>query len=90
MVYASARPPIYKQRVLGKQGHLSNEACAELLASIAHSGLKHVHLAHLSSECNAPELALKIVREAIAAKNFTIPLTIAYQEQVSLPIDFST
>ncbi|MBI3211480.1 MAG: MBL fold metallo-hydrolase, partial [Simkania negevensis] len=31
MVYASSRPAIYKQRVLGRQGHLSNEMCANLI-----------------------------------------------------------
>jgi phosphoribosyl 1,2-cyclic phosphodiesterase len=59
MVHACSRPPVYKQRVLSKQGHLSNDDCAALLQNIMHPGLKHVHLAHLSSECNAQELVLK-------------------------------
>lgn len=88
MVHACARPPIYKQRVLGKQGHLSNEACAELVVSLFHEGLKHVHLAHLSSECNSPELALKIVQEALAAKGWAVPLSIAYQDKLSQSIYF--
>src|ERR1700724_473242 len=50
MVHASPRPMIYKQRVLSRSGHLSNEACGHLLTHVHSSKLKHVHLAHLSSE----------------------------------------
>jgi phosphoribosyl 1,2-cyclic phosphodiesterase len=85
MVHASGRPQVYKTRVLGKQGHLSNEECGKLLAHVFHSGLKHVHLAHLSSECNAEAVALRIVREAISGK---IELSIAYQDKLSKPIYF--
>lgn len=88
MVHASSRPSIYKQRVLSKQGHLSNEDCAILLASVFHPGLKHVHLAHLSSECNHPELALKIVQEFLAGQNQRVDLSIAFQEKNSKPIVF--
>jgi len=88
MVHASSRPLIYKQRVLSKQGHLSNEDCAILLAAVFHLGLKHVHLAHLSSECNHPELALKIVQEFLAEQKQSVDLSIAFQEKNSKPIVF--
>ena len=84
MVHACARPQVYKTRVLGKQGHLSNEECGKLLAHLFHPGLKHVHLAHLSSECNAEEVALRVVREALAGKELEI--SIAYQNKRSKPI----
>lgn len=84
MVHACNRPVSYKQRVLSRQGHLSNEECADLVASVLHSGLKHVYLAHLSSECNAPELALEIVSERLAKEGYVPPLTIAHQDVVSL------
>ena len=83
MVHACPRPQIYKQRVLSKQGHLSNQECAQLLAALAHKDLKHVHLAHLSSECNSHELALNIVKEALAEVHSETALSIAYQEKVS-------
>lgn len=83
MVHACPRPPVYKQRVLGRQGHLSNKACSELLQEIEHDNLKHIYLAHLSEECNNPELALKMAREHITRD---IPITIAYQHKVSVPI----
>jgi phosphoribosyl 1,2-cyclic phosphodiesterase len=89
MVHASARPPILKQRILGRQGHLSNEDCANLITSIFHPKLKHIHLAHLSGECNAPEVALKVVSEVLAAKNLSVELAIAYQDQISKPVFFN-
>lgn len=84
MVHACNRPMIYKQRVLGRCGHLSNEACGTLLAEVAHPGLKHVHLAHLSEECNSEEVALK----EVSARAANIPLSIAYQKQISKAVEF--
>lgn len=88
MVHACPRPPIYKQRVLGRLGHLSNAQASELLEKLLHPKLKHVHLAHLSSECNVPELAEKTVREMLAVKEAKVEVSIAYQDQVSKSIHF--
>lgn len=83
MVHACPRSPIYKQRVLGRLGHLSNVQSAELLEKLLHKGLKHVHLAHLSSECNNPDLALKVVQEMLDAQGADVGLAIAHQDKVS-------
>jgi len=83
MVHACNRPMIYKQRVLSRQGHLSNEECADLIESVLHSRLKHIYLAHLSSECNHPDLALKIVQNKLAAFSANIDVSIATQEAPS-------
>lgn len=88
MVHACARPMIYKQRVLSRSGHLSNEACGELLNKVAHKGLKHVHLAHLSSECNTPELALNVVQGLLAEKGIAIDMCVAPQDMISKAITF--
>lgn len=88
MVYACARPLIYKQRVLSRQGHLSNEECAKLIEQVYHDGLKHVHLAHLSSECNAPELALKIISDKLKSLQAKTEVSIAFQEVCSRAILF--
>lgn len=88
MVHASPRPNVYKQRVLGRSGHLSNEACGELLCDIAHSSLKHVTLAHLSQECNTPEVALNVVSETLAKQGITLPLATAWQDKVGDPVYF--
>lgn len=52
------RPWSIKQRILSRHGHLSNEAAAKLVASIAGHQLQRVVLGHLSRDCNRPELAL--------------------------------
>lgn len=82
MVHASARPLVYKQRVLSRQGHLSNEECGDLLAEVSHEGLKHVYLAHLSSECNHPEVALKTVQDKVKNSPFRGVITIASQDAI--------
>jgi len=78
MVHACSRPMNYKQRVLGRQGHLSNQSCRELLNEVRHPGLKRVYLAHLSEECNHPERALISARSAYEGD-----LMIAHQRQIS-------
>lgn len=88
MVYASNRPESLKQRILGKQGHLSNQECAALLSRLYHKDLKHVYLAHLSSECNAKEVALRVVREYLESNSQSLPLSIAHQEEISQSIVF--
>jgi phosphoribosyl 1,2-cyclic phosphodiesterase len=88
MVRSSSRSMFYKQRVLSRQGHLSNEQCAELLTEIAHSNLKHIHLAHLSEECNHPQKALHVAQTALDALELPIPLSIAFQDQISKAIFF--
>lgn len=88
MVHASSRPMVYKQRVLGRNGHLSNESCGELLAQVAHAGLKHVHLAHLSSECNSPEVALQVIREILEKNGIRLDICVAPQEMISKAIFF--
>ncbi len=88
MVLAWARPLIYKKRVLGRQGHLSNKACAELIEKVHHNNLKHIYLAHLSSECNDPDVALKTVSDHMKSCDIETPLSIAFQETISKKIEF--
>ncbi len=88
MVHACNRPQIYKQRVLSRQGHLSNEQCAELLCEVAHKNLKHIHLAHLSQECNNPTLALEIIMQKLLELGHQIETSIAFQDSISKSIVF--
>jgi phosphoribosyl 1,2-cyclic phosphodiesterase len=83
LVHASSRPEIYKRRVLSRTGHLSNEACAQLIADVAHNDLRCVYLAHLSSECNTPERALRTINTFLEQNKITVSLKIAHQHQVS-------
>jgi phosphoribosyl 1,2-cyclic phosphodiesterase len=59
------RPWSLKQRILSRHGHLSNEAAANALEEIVSAGLRHVFLAHLSRDCNKPELAQAVVSERL-------------------------
>ena len=84
MVHASNRPELYKRRVLGPTGHLSNEAAGRLLVDVASSSLEHVFLAHLSSECNTPETSLRVVSGILGPDLCSqIKLSIAYQDSLS-------
>jgi len=65
MLRQSGRSWSLIQRILGRQGHLSNEDAAELLASVLGPRLRTVFLAHLSAECNTPALAERAVREVL-------------------------
>lgn len=90
MVHASSRPMIYKQRVLGRSGHLSNEACGNLLSHVYHPKLKHVHLAHLSSECNSPAVAMKVIGEILERHGISLDLSVAPQDRISRAISFES
>ncbi len=51
-----------KRRVLGREGHLSNELSGRLLCDILHKELKFVMLGHLSKENNYEMLAYETVK----------------------------
>jgi phosphoribosyl 1,2-cyclic phosphodiesterase len=54
-----------KQRILGRHGHLSNVTAAEAVMQIMSANLRQLYLAHLSRECNTPELAQDIMAEQL-------------------------
>ena len=55
------RPWSLKQRILGRHGHLSNEAAADVAEEIMSAELRHLYLGHLSRECNKPEIARRVM-----------------------------
>jgi len=79
-----SRPWALKQRINSSQGHLSNEAAGDLLASSAGERLRDVFLAHLSRECNRPELALETVRRRLPPdRRERIKLRLTYPDRIS-------
>lgn len=50
-------PQVLKNRIMSKQGHLSNIACSKILPKLAKSGTSKFVLCHLSSTNNTPEIA---------------------------------
>ncbi len=72
------RPWSLKQRILSRHGHLSNEAAADALQDIVTDGLRQVYLAHLSRDCNRPELAREVVQtrlESMGAGHVCLAVT---------------
>lgn len=62
MLEVGPYPYPLKRRVMGNQGHLSNELSGRLLCDILHDDLKCVMLGHLSKENNYARLAYETVK----------------------------
>ena len=70
-----------KQRILGRHGHLSNEAAAEAAAQIMSAEMRHLYLAHLSRECNKTELAHRVMTNCLQKIGAThVQMQIAAQD----------
>ena len=81
------RPWSLKQRILSRHGHLSNEAAAEGFEQVVTEELQHLYLAHLSRDCNRPELALATLQQRIdrvGAKHVQVVVT--SQDQPCAPL----
>jgi phosphoribosyl 1,2-cyclic phosphodiesterase len=78
------RPWALKQRIRSRQGHLSNIDAARLIAECATDALQHVYLAHLSSDCNTPDTALRTVASQLRLDNLGhITLEVSHAHQIS-------
>ena len=60
-----------KQRILGRRGHLSNEACGKGICALAERDVRHVILGHLSGENNTPELAMDTTLDILSREGIT-------------------
>ena len=90
MLRAGPYPPSVAARIAGRQGHLSNAAAGRLARDVARPGLRHVVLAHLSEQCNAPRLAADAVQSALAGTRFRGAVTPASQDAVLGPVALTT
>ena len=72
------RPWALKQRIMSRHGHLSNEAAATLAGEVCSDRLRQVFLAHLSRDCNRPEIAQRVVSEKLPAR---VQIAVASQDQ---------
>ena len=59
------RPWSLKQRILGRHGHLSNEAAANCAQDIMTANLHRLFLGHLSRECNKPDIARQVMQKRL-------------------------
>lgn len=71
MLENSGRPRRLIRRIAGPRGHLSNDDAAAFLARIAGPATRRVFLAHLSRDCNTPQLAEAAARHALCAAGRT-------------------
>lgn len=73
-----------KQRISGRQGHLSNPDCAAFAAELAQNGTSTIILAHLSESNNTP---VKALRAACAALDgLPCEVFVAPKTQMDKPI----
>ncbi|MFN0051424.1 MAG: MBL fold metallo-hydrolase [Planctomycetales bacterium] len=90
MQAASGRAPWLIARVLGDQGHLSNQQGAALLEECLKRStpgrLRHVIQLHLSRECNRPELARSAAAQVLQRTEPAVLLQTAAQDFVGQPI----
>lgn len=72
-----------KRRILGDEGHLSNDAAAEFALRCAMAGTRDILLAHLSAENNTPVMAEYAVARRLQAAGFSIRLGVAPRDRLS-------
>lgn len=77
-------PPALKERVLGPNGHLSNDAAAHFAVEMARSGTREIVLAHLSRENNTPARALETVAQALRQTELSVRLSVAPRREISV------
>jgi len=78
------RPWPLKQRIAGRQGHLSNSQTGQLLSEVAGPHLAVVLLAHLSAECNRHDIALKSARQALTEAGYpNVAVKLTYPDKPS-------
>ena len=90
MLKAAKRPWSLKQRIAGRQGHLSNRQAGELIGELRGPHLNTVFLAHLSSDCNRPSLAVTAVQRAAAAAGAgNVRVEPTYADRASAVVELS-
>ncbi|MBI1745589.1 MAG: MBL fold metallo-hydrolase [Acidobacteria bacterium] len=68
MLKVGPYPWALKQRILGRHGHLSNDALAEFLTHDFDGSARYLFLAHLSRTNNHPEIARQAAVSALGAR----------------------
>lgn len=87
LLHQGPYPWSVKSRIASSHGHLSNEAAAALAIDLLHPRLAGIILAHLSAECNRPDLAEGVVGRALREAGYRGLLEVARQDRPTGPID---
>ncbi|MEQ8328978.1 MAG: MBL fold metallo-hydrolase [Longimicrobiales bacterium] len=85
LLHTSRYPWSVKRRIASSHGHLSNQAAARFAKELLHPRLAGVVLAHLSNECNRPDLAMDVVGKVLEGAGWRGHLAVAPQDR---PTDF--
>lgn len=76
-----------KKRVMGEEGHLSNDDAAAFAVELAQNSVQRILLAHLSQDNNVPELAFLTIKNMLVAAGIELgsdlELSFAHQDEVS-------
>ena len=77
-----------KERLMGRRGHLSNEAVARFLGGAYDGKARHIVLAHLSSSNNHPELARQMAVDALRQRGSETRVSLATQSAPGPILEF--
>ena len=83
MVRNGPYPRHLQERILGKRGHLCNEAAADFALRLAEQGTRRFVLSHLSRDNNTPELARTAVSGALEREHFSAQVCVAPRDELS-------
>lgn len=87
MLRNSQRPAQLQHRIRSRRGHLSNQDAAELVSAVVGPATKHLIMAHLSDECNDPELVRGVIAGQLRTlKREDVTLWIARQDKACATI----
>ncbi len=85
MLMTGSYPWYLKNRIRGKEGHLSNDDTAAVLPKLINSNNPRVLLAHLSKENNIPDIAYITVKNNLVDKDLSIgrdlELSVAFRDR---------
>ena len=72
MLMNTNRPFYIKSRILGDEGHLSNESASEILCDVIGEKTKQIYLAHISKEANTKSLAINTFYNIAKERNIDV------------------
>ena len=87
LLRAGPYPPSVQGRIASSHGHLSNHAAAGFAKELLHPRLAGIFLAHLSGDCNRPELACQVVGSALRKAGWKGFLEVAPQHEPTPFVD---
>ena len=87
LLHGGPYPGSVKARIASSHGHLSNHAAARLAVELLHPRLVGLFLAHLSDQCNRPNLARSVVEDALRQAGYRGFLEVAGQDEPTELVD---